>query len=431
MIDVYYNGLGTWYLRDTDIYLLPEQFPEGIDKKSSLSDGLSKETGYFSLSIEDEELYWHTNNLDHVRWLYPSKRSGNAFEIKRWLVANERSDGVYELKVVESVFSEEHRSNLHFKLPLKRKEPDKSKVVKQQPVLKLAFGHEGLVFFSGDGAWVTEESEKRYEIFEKQLWNQCNSMEERLNKISSFLSGTDSKDIHTGEYTGVFLLSEVDYKTYKYTGKLPSFTKLLPCFHPDSAFLKLVSKGEVPKEKADQYFFRMDEDNQNELLPFCTENKAASTVDTLDHPSSNDLSDTTQNDSIGCSEISIKGDNKTRLDRLEKFIDWLIGRADGKKIEINRYELDCTKDELFEAIKNWEKIKYSSSDLVFKKPINWDSCKVTKKIKLWNTPNRKKICDIKSTEGGNPNRNINGIIKRPDNIFKALDLCEELKLKIS
>ncbi|MDT4328739.1 hypothetical protein ACQE3D_09640 [Methylomonas sp. MS20] len=82
--------------------------------------------------------------------------------------------------------------------------------------------------------------------------------------------------------------------------------------------------------------------------------------------------------------------NDKRIESLKEFIKWLEVR-----IEIDRQNLDCTKKELFDFLKSWEKDRETQKNNRVWNVCDWESCG-----DLWGSEKRKQVCDIADDRRG-------------------------------
>lgn len=442
MINVSFKGAGTWFNKDNGNLVYPShdgtgsffQFPP-----------VYQTSGIFLLNDEDVETYRHTKNFDHVRELLPSKDHENSAFLKM---------------VNEGIFTVEDADHLYFKLPRKRKAPAKSKFVTQPDVLvienEVTTGKAELpvnsnntlaqinasktepmvlVAFDGRGAWFTgpgphDKYGSRSVL--NFLFKDPETGETELTK--DFFRLYDSIDQKLcNKYVGIFKLTKKDaikYLLSKDRKDLSHVEELLPCSHPYSAFSIGVEEGYLSNERMDDYFFLIQrnfdrecfEDKKMVIPPYVLNNKLCP-ADELDLPEK--IEKITANNPIGPTNTVTKveaepakkkeSENEKRLDSLRKFIEWLEAQAGLYKLDFSKDQLDCTKTDLFKALKVWEADHITTvSKRVWHKPKGWNSCG-----KLWDSAERKAICDIANDRQGRPK---NDQPKNPENIFKKINM---------
>jgi hypothetical protein len=100
MINVFFSGSGTWFDKNNGNLIYPV-----VDESRSYFSLPPRHmiSGIFSITHEDAEIYRFTNNLDHVRKLFPKKHPDSAF-LK---MVNE---GVF---INEDIQSIKNRSQMH------------------------------------------------------------------------------------------------------------------------------------------------------------------------------------------------------------------------------------------------------------------------------------------------------------------------------
>lgn len=267
------------------------------------------------------------------------------------------------------------------------------------------------VFFRGHGDWIIEGSNGEI--------SHAISMENRMTHIESSFAigwvGYRSCD----EVSGIFRLTEDDEDAYLYTESLNRVKKLLPSSHPDSAFLKMATENNLSNEDAERCYFMIVEKHRRFRkvieLPY--------DIKVLKTEGPTNIENTTQTE-ISCShtisELSnstsanvpskkLSPKNKKRIDSLNEFIAWLECAVKNKKIHgliFDKYNLDCTKEDLFQALIDWEKDRRKRNDYVWNVK-GWDSCD-----QLWGRPERKLICDIADDRRGRNNQDRESIFKK-------------------
>jgi|GEM_PF-4824120 len=231
---------------------------------------------------------------------------------------------------------------------------------------------------------------------------------------------------------GVFSLTDKDIEKYRYTNSLDHVRKLLPSKHADSAFQKMVNNGIFSDEDAEHCFFKLPRKRKDsDKSRFVRRNNILVILNDTDEPASgkaapiaqasfkNTISESSNSASEKSSSKELKPKDQKRLDSLSEFIGWLeiqvnneVKRQNMSWFIFDKSSLDCTKEDLFQALTDWEKYRHKETDHVWNVK-GWSACN-----KLWSRKERKEICDIADNRRGRPSRKN----QDRENIFKKLNI---------
>jgi hypothetical protein len=203
---------------------------------------------------------------------------------------------------------------------------------------------------------------------------------------------------------GVFRLSDDDEEDFRIVGFDPKtdwdkfkerIKILLPCSHPQSAFIKKVNDGELLTTDIGRVYFEIQ---RKYYFDFFRESTPIEQDCHLDFVSM---------DSASSSNNGSVSENDRRLASLRSFIQWLKREAEKNNEDIDEKKLNCTKEELLKFLKEWERKRNNSYDWVWDTVKSWDSCN-----KLWNSEERKEICNTRGPGAPSKNANTKNIFKK-------------------
>jgi hypothetical protein len=197
---------------------------------------------------------------------------------------------------------------------------------------------------------------------------------------------------------GVFRLSDDDEEDFRLAGFDPKtdwdefrerIKILLPCSHPQSAFIKKVNDGKLLTADIDRVYFEIQ---RKHYFDYFRKSKPLEYEYHLDFISM---------DSANSSNNANNGlvlENDKRLASLTEFIQWLENQIKNDGADFDRFNLDCTKGQLFDHLRRWEESRVSKKDRVWDVK-GWSACR-----DLWSKQERKNICDVADNRRGQEKR---------------------------
>jgi len=228
--------------------------------------------------------------------------------------------------------------------------------------------------------------------------------------------------------TGFFNLTREDERAYK---ELESDSiikdmeiKLVPDsdYHPGCTFNEMYEQIEIwaSRMKSEDCYFIIDRtkpfDFKVKTPSVLTSTQITTNVETSDLDTISASTDSTPKESLS---RKLTQKDQERLDSLSEFIRWLeiqvnneVKRQNMSWFIFDKSSLDCTKEDLFQALTDWEKNRRNKADYVWNVK-GWSACN-----KLWNRPERKEICDIADNRRGRPSRKN----QDRENIFKKFNI---------
>ncbi len=170
---------------------------------------------------------------------------------------------------------------------------------------------------------------------------------------------------------GVFRLSDDDEEDFRLAGfnqktdwnEFKERIKiLLPCSHPQSAFIKKVNDGKLLTADIDRIYFEIQRKHYFDYF-----RKSAP----IEHECHLDF---VSIDSAYSSNNGSVSENDKRLASLTEFIQWLENQVKNDGFDFDHFNLDCTKDQLFDHLRRWEESRISKKDRVWDVK-RWNSCR--------------------------------------------------------
>ncbi|OAI12606.1 hypothetical protein A1359_13800 [Methylomonas lenta] len=417
---VYFQGRGDWFFNDNPNNkfgpLLAHNFvfkdtetgeTESTNEFFRLYDGIDQKrcnefVGVFKLSKKDIAIYLSSNNLDHVEELRPCVHEYSGFYISLeendYLSLSKNDfDNCFFLiqkEIDMSCFEHKKISNIPYVINNMLTVYNESEASDSFSENDGIDQDKPMVYFRGHGDWFLNDDGSGSGYTRTKVEHRVIDPDHPRTQHSFFYWPNDVID-------GVFQLTDSDYSKYRSVGSInkEEITRLSPCCHPDSAFHKLVDKGRLPAEIFGNCYFEIKRNRFPELalkrrperrdigkldwsLEFIKvtdqsvlDNKLSHHATTYhDSPVENKIDKTTPK-KLNSNRNSSTHEN--RVESISKLVVWLIAEAKKDNEELDPFNLDLTKKELFGILCAWEKKRDNYCDRTWRKLANLDSCKKT------------------------------------------------------
>lgn len=409
MILVYFRGRGAWIINDNDSVRLAFNYYEneivGFNERLEPIESNDRKklnfpviSGVFKLSESDENIFKYTGNLDHVYMLFPCTHKDSHFlklvdEGK--LIIGKAENYYFEIGGFEQTGKLSFKHSSFF---IKEIEQNDSECV--------------LVCFSGHGKWFLKtENSLSYGIHthHKYLYK-VEETGEIICDDEFFRLYGDISEIWCNKLSGVFALRKEDAAEYLATNDLSHVQYLLPCKHELSGFDIAVEEGFFAQKDFERCFFwiqsSIDKQHFNghkiNQLPYDINNVLRLLDEQGSNKSNFDLPDEKTHDITPKQKTNKKPIIEERLDLLKQFANYIVTHICNLDKSINVKSLDCTKNDLIDFIKHWEKTHIHKDSWRWDSVDGFNSCK-----KLWSDPRRKEIIGTLSElnmYSGNPGK---------------------------